>query len=43
LIASGFTEGPDLGRVLAALLERVVEDPSVNTREQLLQLAEELR
>jgi poly(A) polymerase/tRNA nucleotidyltransferase (CCA-adding enzyme) len=43
LIANGFTEGPDLGRVLAALLERVVDEPSLNTREQLLQVAEELR
>jgi tRNA nucleotidyltransferase (CCA-adding enzyme) len=43
LIANGFVEGPDLGRVLSALLARVVDDPSLNTREQLLELAGELR
>lgn len=42
LIASGLAEGPALGRVLAELLSRVVDDPSLNTPEQLLALAEEL-
>ncbi|GAC1341712.1 MAG: HD domain-containing protein [Myxococcales bacterium] len=33
--------GPLVGRILAALLDRVLEDPSVNTRETLLRLASE--
>jgi tRNA nucleotidyltransferase (CCA-adding enzyme) len=36
LIAAGFTEGPALGRTLQQLLEAVVEDPSLNTRDALL-------
>lgn len=36
LIASGFDEGPELGRVLAILLGEVVEDPNRNEREWLL-------
>ena len=36
LIAAGFAPGPELGRALDELLERVVEDPSLNTRERLL-------
>lgn len=39
LIAAGLAEGPALGRVLAALLTRVIDEPSLNTREQLLELA----
>ena len=31
--------GPDLGRLLDWLLERVIADPTVNTREGLLDLA----
>jgi tRNA nucleotidyltransferase/poly(A) polymerase len=36
LIAAGFAPGPELGRALDALLSRVVDDPSLNTRDQLL-------
>ena len=43
LIAAGFKPGPELGRLLAELLTRVVEDPSKNTREQLLAEAERER
>jgi tRNA nucleotidyltransferase (CCA-adding enzyme) len=43
LIEAGFLPGPELGRVLRALLERVVDDPEANTRETLLAAAEELR
>lgn len=43
LIAAGFAEGPELGRVLRALLAEVVEDPRRNQREQLLSRALELR
>ncbi len=35
----GITPGPGLGRLLDWLLERVIADPSVNTREGLLDLA----
>ena len=31
--------GPKMGLVLDRLLDRVLEDPSLNTREQLLALA----
>jgi tRNA nucleotidyltransferase/poly(A) polymerase len=41
LIELGYREGPDLGRALEALLDAVVEDPSLNTREELLQRARE--
>lgn len=39
LMAAGVAGGPHVGRVFAALLEAVLEDPSLNTREQLLALA----
>jgi len=31
--------GPLLGRLLAMLLDRVLDDPALNAREQLIQLA----
>ena len=37
----GISPGPHVGVILRALLERVLEDPSLNTREQLLALAAE--
>ena len=39
LIELGFEEGPGLGRALEALLDLVVEEPALNTREQLLERA----
>ena len=39
LLELGYDEGPELGRTLEALLDAVVEDPSLNTREQLLERA----
>jgi tRNA nucleotidyltransferase (CCA-adding enzyme) len=39
LIELGYAEGPELGRILESLLDAVVDDPSLNTREQLLELA----
>lgn len=42
LIALGLGEGPRVGEVLATLLERVVDDPTLNTRERLLEQAKEL-
>jgi tRNA nucleotidyltransferase (CCA-adding enzyme) len=41
LIAAGFKPGPQLGRILHELLDAVVEEPGVNTREQLLARAKE--
>ena len=37
----GVSEGPELGRVLAALLDEVIEEPARNTRETLLGRARE--
>jgi tRNA nucleotidyltransferase (CCA-adding enzyme) len=35
--------GPVVGRILRALLDRVIEDPSLNRREHLLRLAGEIK
>ena len=43
LLAEGFSEGPTLGRALETLLDEVVEDPTRNTRELLLERARALR
>jgi tRNA nucleotidyltransferase/poly(A) polymerase len=43
LLALGYRAGPELGRALEELLEDVVVDPTLNTREFLLRRAEELR
>lgn len=39
LMALGIPEGPQIGRLLRALLERVLDDPAANTRETLLAAA----
>ena len=39
LLAMGFQPGPDLGRALQELLELVVDDPSMNERDRLLEHA----
>jgi tRNA nucleotidyltransferase (CCA-adding enzyme) len=39
LLAIGFRPGPDLGRALQELLEIVVDDPSMNDRDRLLEHA----
>jgi tRNA nucleotidyltransferase (CCA-adding enzyme) len=39
LIELGFAEGPALGRTLESLLDAVVDDPALNTRDQLLERA----
>ena len=41
LIDAGIPAGPELGATLERLLERVLAEPSLNTREQLLALARE--
>jgi tRNA nucleotidyltransferase (CCA-adding enzyme) len=43
LLAAGVPQGPAVGDVLRALLERVVDDPALNQREALLALAQEVR
>ena len=42
LRAAGIPAGPLLGKILHALLERVIADPSLNTRERLVGLALEI-
>ena len=37
----GMAPGPEMGRVLNALFERVLDDPALNTREKLLALAKD--
>jgi tRNA nucleotidyltransferase/poly(A) polymerase len=39
LIALGFDEGPMLGRTLESLLDAVVDEPALNTRDELLDRA----
>ena len=41
LIELGFRPGPQLGRILHELLDAVVDDPALNTRDQLLERAKE--
>ena len=43
LIANGFTQGKDIGEVLMALLSFVINNNDLNTKEQLLELAQELK
>lgn len=42
LMAMGLPEGPMIGRVLSALVERVLDEPEQNTRDGLLALSREL-
>ena len=39
LIAAGMKPGPEMGRMLRALLDRVIEDPALNEKETLLELS----
>lgn len=41
LIAAGVNPGPQIGEILDKLLKEVIEDPELNTKEQLLEKAEE--
>ena len=43
LIANGFTQGKDIGEVLMALLSFVIHNNNLNTKDQLLELAQELK
>jgi tRNA nucleotidyltransferase/poly(A) polymerase len=42
MIELGLDEGPELGRLIDELFDRVVEDPALNDRDRLLALAREL-
>jgi tRNA nucleotidyltransferase (CCA-adding enzyme) len=42
LIALGYVPGPVIGRTLQTLLHEVVDRPELNTRETLLERAQEL-
>ncbi|HUU44191.1 MAG TPA: HDIG domain-containing protein, partial [Acidobacteriota bacterium] len=42
MTALGLAPGPDLGRLIDALLEAVLDDPALNTRRRLLALARKL-
>jgi tRNA nucleotidyltransferase/poly(A) polymerase len=42
LLQIGYSEGPDLGRALDSLLDAVVDDPALNTRNALLDRARAL-
>jgi tRNA nucleotidyltransferase (CCA-adding enzyme) len=42
LVALGHRPGPEIGRTLQTLLQEVVRDPGLNTREYLLARAREL-
>lgn len=42
LIAAGMKPGPEMGRVLNTLLDRVIEDPSLNEKDTLLELSKKL-
>ncbi len=39
LLAAGVPKGPAVGETLRALLDRVLDDPSLNTKDRLLELA----
>jgi hypothetical protein len=41
LIKVGFRPGPELGHILHELLDAVVDEPALNTRDRLLALAKE--
>jgi len=43
LMAIGVPEGPSIGAILALLVDRVLDEPSENTREQLLAQAAEMK
>lgn len=42
LVAIGVKEGPQLGSILRELLDMVIEDPMLNTKEKLLEKAKQL-
>jgi tRNA nucleotidyltransferase (CCA-adding enzyme) len=43
LMALGFSEGPQIGQALSSLVQLVLDNPELNTKEQLLALAKNMR
>lgn len=43
MVELGIAQGPEVGRLIGELFERVTDDPDLNTRESLLALAREIR
>jgi tRNA nucleotidyltransferase/poly(A) polymerase len=43
LLAAGWPKGPSMGRALEELLEAVLDDPDLNTKERLLAIAEKIK
>ncbi len=43
LAAIGWPKGPSMGRALAELLEAVLDDPELNTKDRLLEIAERIK
>lgn len=43
LIAAGIPAGKEMGRILKELMDCVIEDPSMNTKEKLLEVTEKIR
>ncbi len=43
MAALGIPSGPEVGRILDALFERVLDEPALNERERLLELAREIQ
>lgn len=43
LMEAGFSEGPQIGSTLAQLVDLVLDNPELNTREQLLALVQNMR
>lgn len=41
LIKAGYKQGPVIGDILEGLLEKVIDDPSLNTKEKLMELINE--
>ena len=39
----GISPSPDVGRILNALFERVLDEPTLNTRDKLIELAKAMR
>jgi len=43
LLKAGFSQGPHIGKVLNRLLDAVIDDPELNRRDKLLELAKKYR
>lgn len=43
IMGLGVSEGPMIGKMISAIVDKVLENPSLNTREQLIAFCEELK